>query len=120
MLQISKKTRNVRPSTCTRNIRQSTKKKLDTRRPSYKFNVLRLKEKVISSEFRAELNKFSVLIKNRITMTQYTRHLGNKFAMLGKKTKKHKEWLTAETLKRISNTKYLKDQSNEAQNGEKK
>ena len=96
-------------------------------RPSHKFNVHILKERNKAEEFQIELrNKFSVLSHlTEETIEEQWQSMRETWkttcqAVLGKKTKKHKEWLTTETWALITERKQLKDQVNQAQEHEEK
>jgi len=96
-------------------------------RPSHKFNVHILKEKKKSEEFAIELkNKFSLLAEMpEETVDNNWHKLQDTFKttcqkVLGKKTRKNKEWLTSETWATIEHRKQLKVQINQAQDQEEK
>nr|KAG5713351.1 hypothetical protein BaRGS_024899 [Batillaria attramentaria] len=96
-------------------------------RPAHKFNVHSLKEKVKAEEFSVELrNKFSALsLLPEETVEEQWHSLREIWTttcktVLGKKTRKHKEWLTTETWTRITERKHLKDQISQAQDPKEK
>jgi len=96
-------------------------------RPSHKFNVQSLKEREQIEEFRLELrNNFSVLSQlPEETVEEQWQSLRETWkttcqTVLGKRTRKYKEWLTTETWALITERKQLKDQINQTQNQEKK
>ena len=89
-------------------------------RPSHKFNVNILKEK-------REVNEFGVELKNKfISLSQLQEENIEEVwkstcsTVLGKKTKKHKEWLTTETWVLIAKRKRVKNQINQIQDSEEK
>ena len=96
-------------------------------RPSHKFNVQCLKEKQKSEEFKTELrNKFSVLsLLPEETIEEQWRSLRETWkatctTALGRKTRKHKEWITSDTWTLITERKNLKDRINQTQDQEEK
>ena len=91
-------------------------------RPSHKFNIHILKEKAKTEEFQVELrNKFSVLsLLPEDTVEEHWSSLRETWqttckAILGKKTRKHKEWISSETWTLIKDRRQLKDQINQTQ-----
>ena len=91
-------------------------------RPLHKFNVHSLKERNKAEEFQIELrNKFSVLSQlPEETVEEQWQSMRETWkttcqTVLGKRTRKHKEWLTTETWALITERKQLKDQVNQAQ-----
>ena len=85
-------------------------------RPTHKFNVQCLKEKQKSEEFKIELrNKFSVLsLLPEETIAEQWHSLQETWkatctTALGRKTRKHKEWITSDTWTLITERKNLKD-----------
>ena len=96
-------------------------------RPSHKFNVHILKEQKRSEEFKVELrNKFSVLSSlPEETIEEQWHSLRETWkttctTVLGKKTRKHKEWITSDTWTLITERKHLKDQINHMQDQDEK
>ena len=96
-------------------------------RPSHKFNVNCLKEKGKVNEFRVELkNKFSSLSQlQEENIEDHWHHIQDLWkstcsTVLGKKKKKHKEWLTTETWVLIAERKRVKKQINQIQDPEEK
>ena len=88
-------------------------------RPSHKYNVHSLKEKLKSEEFKIELrNKFSVPSKlPEDSIEEHWHSLRETWTatcktVLGKKMRKHKEWLSTDTWTLITERKHLKDQIN--------
>jgi hypothetical protein len=70
------------------------------KRPSHKFNVHSLKEKVKTEEYKVELSLLSLLPEEMIEEQWYSlREIWKKTCMtvLRKKTRKHKEWITTNT-----------------------
>ena len=95
-------------------------------RTSHKFNVHSLTERE-KAEFKVELiNKFSVLSRlSEETVEEQWSSLREVWkttctSVLGKKTRKHKEWIRTETWTLITERKQLKDQINHTQNQEQK
>ena len=91
-------------------------------RPSHKFNVLFLKEESKAQEFTTELrNRFRVLsILPDESIEEHWSNLRETWkstckTVLGKKEKKHKEWLTQDTWAAIAERKQLKDRVNRSQ-----
>ena len=91
-------------------------------RPAYKFNVHTLKERTKAEEFKTELrNKFSVLsLLPEETIEEQWSSLRDTWkttckTVLGKKTRKHKEWLTTDTWALITERKHIKDLINQTQ-----
>ena len=96
-------------------------------RTSHKFNVNCLEEK-------RKVNEFSVELKNKISSLSQLQeeniedqwhHIQEIWkstcsTVLGKKTKKHKEWLTTETWVLIAERKRVKNQINQIQDPEEK
>ena len=96
-------------------------------RPSHKFNVQCLKEKQKSEEFKIDLrNKFSVLsLLPEETIEEQWHSLRETWkatctTALGRKTRKHKEWITSDTWTLITERKNLKDRINQTQDQEEK
>ncbi|KAL8596941.1 hypothetical protein ACOMHN_027887 [Nucella lapillus] len=96
-------------------------------RPSFKYNVNTLKDRVKANEFKVELrNRFSALENLteetveghwhglRDTLTSTCRKI------LGKKTRKRKEWLSSDTWNLITSRKELKEKINLTRNLEEK
>ena len=88
-------------------------------RPSHKYNVHSLKENSKTEEFKIELrNKFSVLSQlPEDSIEEHWHSLQETWTttcktVLGKKTRKHKEWLSTDTWTLITERKQLKDQIN--------
>ena len=84
-------------------------------RPSYKYNVQSLKDSIQSTAFRCELrNRFSALDSlPDETIEEHWHELRETWIttckeVLGKKTRKHKEWLTSDTWDLITERKRLK------------
>ena len=91
-------------------------------RPSHKFNVHNLKEQGKAEEFKNELrNRFSALsLLPEETVEEKWHSLRDIWkstceATLGKRTRKHKEWLTTGTWTLITERKHLKAQINQTQ-----
>ena len=89
-------------------------------KPAHKFNVHNLKEKTKVEEYRTELrNKFSLLsLLQEETIEEQWVSVHETWkttceTVLGKKTRKHKEWLTTETWILITERKKLKDMINQ-------
>ena len=96
-------------------------------RPSHKFNVQCLNEKQKSEEFKIELrNKFSVLsLLPEETIEEQWHSLRETWkatctTALGRKTRKHKEWITSDTWTLITERKSLKDRINQTQDQDEK
>ena len=96
-------------------------------RPSHKFYEQCLKEKQKSEEFKIELrNKFSVLsLLPEETIEEQWHSLRETWkatctTALGRKTKKHKEWITSVTCTLVTERKNLKDRINQTQDQEEK
>ena len=96
-------------------------------RPSFKYNVLGLKESIQTTAFRCELrNRFSVLqTLSEETIEEHWNDLRETWTttcqkVLGKKTRKHKEWLTSDTWNLITERKRVKDLINQTTNEEHK
>ena len=96
-------------------------------RPSHKYNVHSLKEEVKADEFKVQLrNKFSMLSQlPDQTVEEHWNSLRETWTttcneVLGKKKRKHKEWITTETWATIRERKQLKDLVNKTQNQEQK
>ena len=94
-------------------------------RPSHKYNVHSLKEEGKAEEFKIQLkNKFSVLSQlPEETVEEHWHSLREVWkttckTVLGKKTRKHKEWLTTDTWTLITERKQLKDLINQTQDQE--
>ncbi|KAL8605837.1 hypothetical protein ACOMHN_051446 [Nucella lapillus] len=96
-------------------------------RPSFKYNVNTLKDRVKANEFKVELrNRFNALENLteetveghwhglRDTLTSTCRKI------LGKKTRKRKEWLPSDTWNLITSRKELKEKINLTRNLEEK
>ena len=98
-------------------------------RPSHKFNVNCLKE-----QEKGKVNEFSVELKNKFSSLSQLQeeniedqwhHIQEVWkstcsTVVGKKTKKHKEWLTTETWVLIAERKRVKNQINQIQDPEEK
>ena len=96
-------------------------------RLSHKFNVNCLKEK-------GKVNEFSVELKNKLSSLSQLQgeNIENQWhriqevlkstwsTVLGKKTKKHKDWLTTETRALIAERKRIQNQTNQIQDLEEK
>jgi len=91
-------------------------------KPAHKFNVHILKERAKAEEYRTELrNKFTLLsllpeetVEEQWSTIRETWKTTCK-TVLGKKTRKRKEWLTTETWTLITERKNLKDLINRTQ-----
>ena len=90
-------------------------------RPSHKYNVLSLKESVKMTDFKCKLkNRFSALDISDETVEEHWHNVRDTWTstckeLLGKRTRKHKEWLTMNTWDLIKERKCLRDQINQAQ-----
>ena len=96
-------------------------------RPSFKYNVQNLKDKVKMEEFNVELrNKFSALEGlAEETVEGHWQGVANTWTttcndILGKKTKKHKEWMSTETWDLITQRGQLNQDINLTQDQEEK
>ena len=96
-------------------------------RPSFKYNVQNLKDKVKMEEFNVELrNKFSALEGlAEETVEGHWQGVANTWNttcnnILGKKTKKHKEWMSTETWDLITQRGQLNQDINLTQDQEEK
>ena len=90
--------------------------------PTHKFNVHSLREEKKAEEFKIELrNKFSMLsLVPEETIDEHWHSLRETWTTtckttLGKRTRKHKEWLTTDTWTLITERKHLKDLINHTQ-----
>ena len=88
-------------------------------RPSFKYNTQHLKDRVKAEEFNVELkNKFSTLEGlTEDTVEGHWQGIANTWKstcndVLGKKTKKHKEWLSLDTWNLITERTRLKGKIN--------
>ncbi len=96
-------------------------------RPSFKFNVHCLKEKAKAEEFNVELrNRFSILsflpdetIEDQWQILKEVWTTTCK-KVLGKKTRKQKEWITTKTWELIEQRKLLKELINQAKSQEER
>ncbi|XP_076439125.1 uncharacterized protein LOC143277998 [Babylonia areolata] len=96
-------------------------------RPAFKYNVYSLKDKAKVNEYKIELkNKFSVLEGlTEETVEDQWHDLRNIWTstcnkVMGKKTREHKEWLSPDKWKLITDRKELKEKINLAQNQEER
>ena len=96
-------------------------------RPSHKYNVHSLKDQTEAAVYRCELrNRFSELAHQPEESVQETWHgLRDTWKatcneVLGKKTRQHKEWLTANTWTLVNERKQLKNDMNQTQDLQQK